>query len=114
MRLAICVLTFSLGGCLTTAVPDHGEGRMPPSDSELQQMLASGSFRGAGWKRVDQQTYPTEIADQEWIDVYASLDAEDDYRAISPEQTHDGLPFPVGGTIVRVVYDANGKPMKLT
>jgi hypothetical protein len=95
-------------GCLSTVIPDHTPG---PDNATLLAMLGSGSYRQSGFQLVNRTPYKSALAPTNLISVYVSSEAADAYMAIDPESSNEGTPFPVGGVIIREVWDGAGKEM---
>jgi hypothetical protein len=114
MRIpALLVLLSSLSsGCLAQIIPEHEHAG--ETDAALQSMLASGSFRTAGFARINQAPFESGLVPDQMVSMFVSTDAAAAYQAVSPDSNQAGAPFPVGGVIVRAATDTHGGFAALT
>ena len=58
--------------------------------------------------------YASKAAENAWVQEWVSSDVYAAYSSIRPDASGSGVVLPVGTTIVRAVYDAQGQPTELT
>ena len=88
----------------------------PPSrgDAELQQSLMRGDFRGDDFRRINAAPFASALHAGDYVNVYISALAADDYRLVQPDRLGPAPPIPVGTLIVREIVDGDGNVTKLT
>lgn len=109
---ALVLFSLCCSGCLSQVVPAHDSGGS--DEPALRTLLADGSFRGAGFTRVNRAPYPSNLDLQHRVNLFVSNDAAQAYEAVSPDLDTAGPPFPVGGIVVREAVDDTGAPALLT
>lgn len=105
--VVLITFAFVTAGCLSQIIPEHA----PAEEPQVQAMLAQKTFETGAFTRVGRQGFASTLEPGKRVTMFVSSAAAAAYAAVSPdEDATSGPPFPVGGTIVRAVSDANGTP----
>jgi hypothetical protein len=110
------VLLPLLTGCLNQVVPIHSQAESVPSDSMVQQILATQSYKGPDFVRVNKDPYKSGIveADPVFVNVYVTAGDAPEYEAEDPGVKKTNMTVPAGMVVVREVQDSGGTTQKLT
>ena len=74
------------------------------SNEAVMALARNGTYRKAGYRRVDRSPFVSTVSPDKLIALYISEGGYDAYTAVSPDDVGSGAALPVGTVIVREVW----------
>lgn len=74
------------------------------SNEALLALLPQWKYRGVGFRRVNEQPFPSTVSPEKSVVLWVSETGYDELTRVSPEQAGSRARLPVGSTIAREVF----------